>query len=449
MGDREMKIVVSFLTAGLLILSNASAQAKNGSVSSSNKTGLELASAVVQIEFEKSQSFKNFMVSPVSAYSAFSMLNAGLRGQTQLDLQNYLGVSASDAVSMHTNNKLFSDALRFEAKRVAAVAGQPQEKQEPIVGIYNSAWSTNNLSKTGVFEFNAPFKSILSASYDAEIRSIDFADEKGADVINAWANTKTRSLIPQVIDAATLKDLVWVLMNATYLEANWRDQFSAIPARYAPKFTQLNGLQLDVDSIKAESKFLTEHTADLDMIEVPLYRSDLAFYVVQPNDVKKYQAMQNDLNSAAFWNTTLANFAVLRSQKIVRPDVSFSLPKFDFGFSVTMRDGDSIVTKLGLNSLFNSQRAIDFTPLGILKLFKGPTESSVVGIVKQDTKIQLDENGIKAAAVTLIGGIRATSVQQPRPMIPFVVDKPFQFAIASTSTGAVLFVGSVVNPKEK
>lgn len=70
---------------------------------------------------------------------------------------------------------------------------------------------------------------------------------------------------------------------------------------------------------------------------------------------------------------------------------------------------------------------------------------SKVGIINQNTKIEWDENGVKAAAATLVGGVTRGMV--PRPSLEMVVDRPFYIAIQDSETGAFLFLGQVIDPK--
>jgi serpin B len=57
--------------------------------------------------------------------------------------------------------------------------------------------------------------------------------------------------------------------------------------------------------------------------------------------------------------------------------------------------------------------------------------------------VEVNEEGTEAAAAT--GGVmRVTSVQQPRI---FRADHPFLFLIRDRTTGAVIFMGRVVNPQ--
>jgi serpin B len=58
----------------------------------------------------------------------------------------------------------------------------------------------------------------------------------------------------------------------------------------------------------------------------------------------------------------------------------------------------------------------------------------------------LDEHGTEAAAATAVG-ISGTSAPGGRP-VTLTIDRPFVFLIRDTKTGAILFMGRVVNPKD-
>ena len=64
--------------------------------------------------------------------------------------------------------------------------------------------------------------------------------------------------------------------------------------------------------------------------------------------------------------------------------------------------------------------------------------------------VAVDEEGTEAAAATAVVMQRAGAM--PQPPVPFVVDRPFLFAIHEVATGtplflAPLFVGRVSDPR--
>ena len=64
-----------------------------------------------------------------------------------------------------------------------------------------------------------------------------------------------------------------------------------------------------------------------------------------------------------------------------------------------------------------------------------------VQFVKQNTFIEVNEEGTEAAAVTTIG-IGYNSINE------FAANRPFIFAIRERTTNALLFIGKVDNPLE-
>ena len=72
---------------------------------------------------------------------------------------------------------------------------------------------------------------------------------------------------------------------------------------------------------------------------------------------------------------------------------------------------------------------------------------SQVGIIKQNSRIEWDESGIKAAAATMMGGVGRGL--EPQPRIKMIVDHPFFFALRDASTGAASsLLDKVLDPRK-
>jgi serpin B len=56
--------------------------------------------------------------------------------------------------------------------------------------------------------------------------------------------------------------------------------------------------------------------------------------------------------------------------------------------------------------------------------------------------VEVNEEGTEAAAVTEVGGVRSGPIEMS-------VDRPFFLAIRDNQTGAILFMGSIVEPKDE
>ena len=66
--------------------------------------------------------------------------------------------------------------------------------------------------------------------------------------------------------------------------------------------------------------------------------------------------------------------------------------------------------------------------------------------VAQRLRVQIDEGGTRAAAVTEVDMSKAAPRMQEEEPIELNLNEPFIFIIFDRETGAVCFAGTVVNP---
>ncbi len=75
--------------------------------------------------------------------------------------------------------------------------------------------------------------------------------------------------------------------------------------------------------------------------------------------------------------------------------------------------------------------------------FEGIAPGIFMSAALHGAKVIVDEKGTEAAAATAL--VFRTSVP-PEPELTIVADRPFLWAIVHQQTGAIVFVGRVVNP---
>ena len=106
--------------------------------------------------------------------------------------------------------------------------------------------------------------------------------------------------------------------------------------------------------------------------------------------------------------------------------VTWKVPKMDFSSSFDLNE---TLKSLGLNTAFLEGKAN----------FKGMTQTELfISLVKQETRIIMDEDGVTAAAFTQID-MKTTSM--PTGSADMILDRPFLYAITA-SDGSLLFMGS-------
>ena len=119
-------------------------------------------------------------------------------------------------------------------------------------------------------------------------------------------------------------------------------------------------------------------------------------------------------------------------------DVQMMMPKLDF--DTTANNIVSILKAQGVSRAFDSGEA-DFS--GLLEM-QGDEVTFISDII-QKCKIELDENGTKAAAVTAIMMETCEAVMEPKQVKTVYLDRPFAFLIYDEANQQILFVGKVVS----
>jgi serpin B len=115
-------------------------------------------------------------------------------------------------------------------------------------------------------------------------------------------------------------------------------------------------------------------------------------------------------------------------------DGSIGLPRFTLAYEVRL---DEALGALGMGAAFDPRQA-DFKRLG--------GASTWVDKVKHKARLEVNEEGTEAAAATVIVAVIG-DIDDFTPMsFAMFVDRPFFFVIRDEQTGALLFMGSVVDP---
>jgi serpin B len=118
--------------------------------------------------------------------------------------------------------------------------------------------------------------------------------------------------------------------------------------------------------------------------------------------------------------------------------VELFLPKFGIDSVVpTVKDA---LEALGMTDAVDPRRA-DFTGINA-------EEDLYISFVIHQANIDVDEKGVEAAAATAIGASTTGGCGGPSPVktITLRFDRPFVFFVRDVATGAILFMGRVVDP---
>jgi serpin B len=350
----------------------------------------------------------NLFMSPHSISTALAMTYAGAATDTAAQMAAALHYTLPPP-DLHAAFNALDLAL---ASRAAAASGDTIPFR---LRTANAMWGRKDA------HFESAFLDTLAVDYDAGMRVLDFgADPEGSrKTINGWVedvtNDKIKDLIPQgVIEPSTRL----VLTNAIYFSAAWAEQFAVANTAERPFHTASGTVQVPTLRQLAQHRYMAGD--GFAAAELRYDGNQLSMVVVAPDDLAVFEA---GLSPAVLAQIDAGLQVHL---------VDLSLPKFRFDAPLDLKQ---VLGALGMTDAFTDGRA-DFSGID-------GTRDLVITDVLHKGFVAIDEKGTEAAAATAVV-IGPTSAPEPAKL---VVDKPFLFFIRDLPTGAILFVGRVVDPR--
>jgi serpin B len=351
----------------------------------------------------------NLFISPQSITLALSMAYAGSAGATQTAFESVLHQGLPEA-SYHRAMNDLDRQLTSRGQGAKAADGQPFR--------LNIA---NQLFAERTFSFEAPYLDTLALEYGANVRLMDFVTqaEPSRVSINDWVEQKTEDRIKDLLAQGTITaDTRAVLVNAIYFNAAWATQFKPEATRTGT-FNNLAGTTASVPLMFAPTLSAKGATVNgVEVVSLPYDGNQLSMVVLMP-PAGAFASFEQGLTSAAL-DTHLA---ALRGELL---DLTF--PKFELKTSATLGEP---LRALGLGPAFGESG--DFSRMST------QAQLGISDVIHQSF-VKVSETGTEAAAATAVI-IGTTSVPQTRPV---VIDRPFIFAIRDDATGAIVFLGRVV-----
>lgn len=340
---------------------------------------------------------KNVMFSPTSLNFALGMIAEGAKGETKEALKEYLGTDdfAAYAKQYMENIKAYnSDEENYGYKSKLKIA--------------DAIWVDDDL------KLQDAFKKSVSDNFSAEVANLDFSNaDKTCKIINKWCDKNTEGLIPEIITPDSInKDTGLCLTNSLYFESGW----SGDPWTVSNKKEKFGD--------KEKTKYMTcegdrYYENDKATAFGRTYANGLSFIGILPNEEGDFTLEDLDIES------------LLKSEPEY-DEVDCKMPKLNFETSATLND---MLADLGLENIFSDDA--DFSDIA--------DKNTKVSTILQKTKLELDENGTKAAAVTA-AIMECMSAINPKPVVKNVeLTRPFAFLIYDVMNDEALFIGKVMS----
>lgn len=359
---------------------------------------------------------ENLFFSPYSISLALAMTYAGARGETAAQMAQALHFALPQE-RLHPAFWALSWALAEEGEEAPSPEGRPFKLR-----VANALWGQEG------HPFLPEFLELLVQNYGAGLERVDFAvdPEKARLTINAWVEEKTEGKIRELLEPGDVHRLTrLVLTNAIYFNAAWHYPFDERLTSPAP-FHLLDGSQVLVPMMHRTELFAYAEGVDYQAVELP-YRgrdglpSSFSMVIVLPKP-GQFPAFEGAL--------TLEKLCSILGE-LAPKTVALALPKFRFRTKFRLREA---LSALGMPLAFSPQA--DFSGMdGARDLF--------IDNVIHEAFVAVDEAGTEAAAATAVV-MRLTAA--PFGPVEMKVDRPFLFLIRERETGAILFLGRVMNP---
>ncbi len=353
----------------------------------------------------------NVIVSPASIAIALSMARAGARGQTATEMDAVLRAVGSDPHASWIN--ALEGAL---AARNGSFADADGNLLDVTLRVANAPFAQRGLP------LDQGFLDALASRFGAGLRLVDYQTDTEAarKLINRWVDDQTAGRIPELLQPGILSDLTRLtLVNAIYLKAPWAMPFDPNATRPGT-FLRADGSTVEVPMMSATEGLRYADGSGWHAVELPYIGGSLALAIVVPDDLA---AFERSLTPEVLAGVTGA----LEDQM-----VQLSMPRFGVE---TATDLATVLAALGMPSAFDPDRA-DFS--GITT-----AERLFISNVIHQANIDVDEKGTEAAAATAVT-LRATAA--PDEPVTLRVDRPFLFVLRDVPTGAIVFMGRVVDP---
>jgi serpin B len=355
----------------------------------------------------------NLIFSPASISIALAMTYAGAAGSTATEMAQALHFTLPPAQLYPAFNAL-DQALASRGQGQLGADGGPMR-----VNIVNALWAEKTYS------FKSDFLDTLAANFGAGLNLLDFinAPEPSRATINAWVANQTEDKIQDLLAPGTIDPSTrLVLTNAVYFNAAWKTPFDPNKT-YDGSFTLLDG-----SSVAA--KFMSAHLAGIPAMQgtnfvaaaLPYADDRLSLLVVLP-DAGQFSQVEASLDATAL-ETLVAG---LTSQQIL-----LTLPRFKIETGASLKD---ILATLGMTSAFAD--TADFSGMD-------GTPDLYIKQVIHKAFINVAEKGTEAAAAT---AVVMDTVSLPMGLL-INATRPFLYFLRDQPTGAILFMGRVLDPSQ-
>ena len=390
-------ILTMVLMSGLLTFGQVSAPTSlQGKMADNNN---DFACNLFRTINEQKGGDKSTIVSPISVSYVLGMLNEGADGETRRQITDVLGLGGS----VREINEYFKK-LMHEAQSV-----------DPSVTLKNANCIYFNLRMS----INPKYKADMQNYYDANVEAINFNSSNIVNKINNWCKAHTNGMIPELLKEDELNPFaVMYLLNAVYFKASWTDKFDPRSTRDLD-FITLDGKTVKRPMMNRRGMAAYGKNDMCKMLCLPYGNKAYSMVVLLPNEGKTTDDIILNLSAQKLkeWQSQM------RTKEVV-----VLMPRFTTESETHL---EAILSSMGMPRAFG--RDAEFP--NMIQRLKNRLR---VSMMKQKAKIEVNEEGTEAAAVTIAEMIELGMHYYEY----FYATRPFVYYIMEKSTGAIYFMGT-------
>lgn len=342
---------------------------------------------------------ENVFISPYSIHTALLLAYIGADEETREEMAEILQVKGMD-----------KEEIKEKALGLKHYLEYISEKTE--VSIANAFFLREDIP------FLESYKKDGENYFEAEIGSLP---QEGKE-INEWVSNKTNGKIEDLIDDGPVSPAVIAyLVNAIYFKGIWEVEFEK---DNTTERTFYGKEEVEVEMMENKDEYLYSVNEEVEAVTLKYKDGNYLFHAFMPTNgsLLKFYTDTNKEGLEAIKPT-------------YKGEVTLRLPKFKMKEKFKLSE---VLQVMGMESAFDRELA-NFS--GMVDLQKTYPNNVYIGEVYHSSFIEVDEKGTEAAAATAV-----EMQKESAPMEPMIIEfnKPFFFIIEEAETGAVLFMGQVV-----
>ena len=345
------------------------------------------------INFEKDPC-KNIFISPFSIASALSMTLNGATGETKEAMMNTLELNNLSLEEINQSYLSLIELLTTNDQRVT-------------LQLANSIWYRLGLN------VKQDFIDVNKKHYNAEVTSLDFSAPETLDIINGWVERNTNGRIKNLVKPIDLEVGLMLLINAIFFKGIWTYQFD-------PAYTYPGSFYLPDETHKSCRMMFQETTLswfennNFKAVDLSYGYGNFSMTILLPHNGININEFVFSITQEN-WESCINNFSEQEGE--------IHLPRINLEYEIRL---DTVLINLGMEPAFYG---------GFEKIAPG----LFIGKVLHKSFLEVNEQGTEAAAATMV------RLDGPSDYT-MILNRPFLFVIRENNTGAILFMGKIVNP---